>query len=342
MRAWIEKVGPQSSYWCSIGFFTRVSEMYNMSPDDLSDQFKFGSYLDEETCGVMELFFVASCFKSPVTVNMGMLFWVFAREMIRVRISDVDQLNALLWGQLLSQTILVLDPVVFALDCLLPGIDVVLSIEGTTSDPSLSTDGTKRKPVIMVPSNTSLVFYNSARLSSLDIQRLDVPNSQRRDSVFTFKGMRGDRREVRIADMSLIGGGVSIDKYDFVRCTSVSVSNSDVGVSVKNVRDFYFGGGYRSSREHFVAPRFVECDLAMSFKTVCRVICEEMYVSRCKTVFKASVSDDFLVRRATFDCCKCLGEVLMTPGLYPLFYETMVGLFLNRVSHCTALADSLM
>lgn len=331
MRTWIEKVGPSSSYWCTISFFTRVSEIYKTPLDNCKDQFKFGSCLDEDTNGVMEILFAASCFMSPRLVNMGSLFWVFTREIIRVNVSSVDQLNSLLWNQLLPQTILALEPIVYCLDCLLPGIDIVLSIEGIPQAPhgKLAPSTDKKRPVIMIPSNSSLVFYNNARLSCLDIQRIEVPHAQRQDNALTFKAVRGDRREVRLADICVTGGGIRIEKYDFVRCACISVTGATVGLTIRNVRDFYFGGGRRSSHGHFIDPKIEQCGIAIAIKPACRVICEEVSVSDCGTVFSVSVSDDFLVKRATLQRCGSMGEVFMTPGLRPVFFETMVWIFFN-------------
>ncbi len=328
MRLWIQKVGPveDTMHWSSTGFYQCISNMYKMDPSALCDQFVFGSSLDSEAKGVMDVLFAAGCFNTPVVELMGSLFWVFAKELIRLYVSDVDFFNLLIWGQPLPQTVLVLAPVVFSLDCMLPGVESVISIEGTVNKDEKTGEETSEsvsRSTIMVPGNTCMVFFNSVRMSGLDICRFLVPYAPQCERAINITGRVPAGKTVRFVDVDMTGGGLSITNIDSVCCLGLSIRDAKTGVSVKHVEEFFFGSGGR------YIPVLTNCELAFSLAGLSKASFEEAEFRDSHVVFHARVTNLFEVKRVAVTKCTSMGQVLMNPGNAPMFYRVMVRLIVS-------------
>lgn len=314
--------------WCSSSFYVCISKMYKVNVSDLNSAFSFGTVLDYETKGIMEVLFAVSCFRSASVEAMGSLFWTFARELIRIQVHDVDYFNLLLWGQTLPQTILVLDPIVFQLDCMIPGIENVISIEGTANSSHGVNDleGSVRRSTIVVPTNTSMVFFNSVKISGIDVKRFLVPYSPVCERCISMTTPVSCGKLVRMMDVEIFGGGVNMSNYESVCCLGITIHEAKTAVSVKRVKDFFFGSGGRD------APLLDRCELLFMLDGVSKACFEELHFKECRMVFHANVPDLFEVKRVAMTKCDSIGQILMKPGNNPFFYRTMVCLL--AVSFC--------
>lgn len=306
--------------WCSSSFYVCISKMYKTNASDLSSVFNFGTVLDYETKGIMEVLFAVSCFRSASVESMGSLFWIFASELIRIQVHDVDYFNLLLWGQTLPQTVLVLAPVVFQLDCMIPGIENVISIEGTAnSSQGVNILGDSvRRSTIVVPTNTSMVFFNSVKISGVDVKRFLVPYAPVCDRCISMTTPVSGGKLVRMMDVEFFGGGLNVSNYDSVCCLGLTIHEAKTGVSVKRVQDFFFGSGGRD------APLLDKCELIFLLDGVSKACFEELRFNDCRVAFHANVPDLFEVKRVFMTKCDSLGQILMKPGNNPFFYRTMV------------------
>jgi len=294
--------------------------MYKTSASELDSFLSFGTVLDHETRGIMEVMFAVSCFRAGSFESMGSLFWIFVNELIRVQVKDVDHFNLLLWGQTLPQTVLVLAPVVFVMDSMLPGIEHAISIEGTANPDAGTTTNADyvRRSTIVVPSNTSMVFFNSVRILSVNFKRLVVPYFPVCERCITMTTPVSSGCIVWLANMEMFEGGIHVTNYDSVNCLGLTIREAKTGMSVKRVQDFFFGSGGRE------APVLEKCELAFFMERVNRACFEDICLNQSRVAFDANVSDLFEVRRVAMIQCGSLGQILMKPGNNPLFHRIMV------------------
>ncbi len=318
----------ETLHWCSTSYYACISRMYKTSASELASFLSFGTVLDHEARGIMEVMFAVSCFRAGSFESMGSLFWIFVNELIRVQVKDVDHFNLLLWGQTLPQTVLVLAPVVFVMDSMLPGIEHAISIEGTANPDADTTTNADyvRRSTIVVPSNTSMVFFNSVRILSVNFKRLVVPYFSVCERCITMTTPVSSGRIVWLANMEMFEGGIHITNYESVNCLGLTIREAKTGVSVKRVQDFFFGSGGREP------PVLEKCELAFFMEKVNKAYVEDIRLNHIKVAFDVSVSELFEVKRVAMIQCGSLGRILMKPGNNPLFHGIMVRGFSFSVS----------
>lgn len=323
VAAWVKNVGTvdQTLHWCHDELYAHICTMNGMNDDDFQHQFVFGSSLDHATVGVMEILFAASCFECPIVVDMGKLFWVFCRELIRIRVSDVDQLNFLLWGQVVDQTVLVLDPVDFHLDSMIPAIQSVISIEGSFVT---SREGYNHYTTVYMASHSSLIFHGNARVSKLIIKRFEVLGAAKTPFSMIFEGVWGEERKVYIYMLMLHDGGCRVKSYNEVHCDCLMVDDAVVGLHAESIKRIYVQQQGHAQAPQGFHPGFSMCETALTLKFVNHFVCTGCYFKNCFVVWDGRIASVCVVQDVSIMGCVHMGEILMSPGHHPSFVGVTV------------------
>lgn len=320
-------------HWSSGKFFSVVKTIFSTPSQERKFQFLLGSNLDDELHGVMDVVFAASCFPKPDVAAMGQMFWIFAKALLRVYVSSTDELNFLLWGNLLPQTVLFLAPTVFYLDSLIPPIETVLTIEG-----SMHEDESRAMTEIKIHCNGTLIFRADTRIIGVFFHRMQSrPNGvDSISSMLSFIGKREAPLNITLTLVKISKGGVLLTKCGRVWLQGVSVFRSIAGFLLETVDEFVFNRYPVSETDTaFKDVGIFNCNFAFSFHDVKTVELTHIRVHGVENVFSGSVLDTFLMSTSCIDSCASMGNLLMISDIRPVFQSVMVKIwnFLVFVYH---------
>ena len=325
-------------HWASKELFYRVFTTNDMPLQELQTQFNFQSLLDDSAKGVMDVMFIASCFQLPVVLELGELFWIFAREVIRLRVSTVDHLNFLLWDSVLPQTVLVLDPVTFFLDTLLPPIKNQITIQGTVVENQLENQSnvveTVARSILDVSSQASLIFLSDVRLCTLVVRQVDSPGTKLVESVIQFMGFGARSLSVYMNGVELINAGCSVVNYENVHCNHLYVTDAVVGFLGTNIGNLYLTGTHTHLLDNSVQPGYLFCDTAFCLKDVSNFVCTNQTIYQCKVIFDVRIARVCVIEDAVMCQCDHMGELLTSANCTPSFVRCKVSLRLPVVFMC--------
>ena len=314
IEKWETNVGSIDStlHWVKEELHYHIYCMNKMSLDMLQCEFSEQRTLDKLATGVMDVLFISACFKLPSVDAMGPLFWIFARELIQLHLASVDQLNSLLWGLVLPQTVIVLEPKKYALDSLLDPIIVPLTIQGQQTDQGVTT--------VEVSSQTSLVFFNNARLDKIRfVQTLPV-SMPPTEFIVKFSGYGGCKLVASMTDVEFVRAGFSVQFYNRMQCNHVFVSRAVIGIHARNVEQLSILG-YGSNEMCDSPTGFDACALGMQFMDVDLLLIENQAFSGTEKIFHACVKTSCIVRNCSADNCPNLGTILMAGHATPVFVD---------------------
>ena len=313
-------------HWANDLLYYTIHDTNKQPLVSLQKQFCFNSPLDTVTKGVMDVMFAASCFQLPIVIELGQLFWMFARELIRLRVSTVDHLNFLLWGVVLPQTVLVLDPVTFTLDSLIPPIKTQITIQGRvetqTSDDEVFETSTRT--ILLVPSNSSLIFLSDVRLCTLTVKQVENPAYRQSECVLQFLGFGPRALNLYMNGVELVNAGCSVVNYDKVHCNHLSVTDAVVGFLGTNIKDLYLTGTHTHLLETEVKTGFYFCDTALSLRDISTFVCAKHTIFNCHVVFDAKISKVCVVEDSAIYECTHMGELLTCSNCVPSFVSCKV------------------
>lgn len=314
-------------HWCGNAMFSRVTAMHKMSLKDLHVEFSFGSRLDQAIGGVMDVMFVASCFEFPVKDCMGSLFWILARELILVRASTVDQLNLLLWKKPLPQTVLMLDPIPYFVDSMVPHIDHQISIQGTVVEkdnedesPGLLTART----LILVASTSTIIFRNSVRLSALQVIQVETSGARQMEYVLSFIGTGARNLSVSLQAVDVRNAGCFVTQYSKLSGNHFGVTNASTGLALRDVDQVFLTATHQRLAYNGFNSWFSHCEVAFSFFGVSTFVGANVFVFECHVVCDVKVKNIFVLENSRFQKCFAWGEILSTPTCIPSLYRNEV------------------
>jgi hypothetical protein len=321
ISAWVNRVGgvEETLHWVKNSLFSRVNCVKYMTLPNMARELQCNSALWAIAYGVMDVMFVTSCFQLPVMQRMGDLFWVFAKEIINLRIQSGDMLNSLLWGMVLPQTIICLPhtPTGFVLDSLLDPISVDVTIQGC--------ERSAGRTVIYVYSHTSLTFLSGARLNGITfVHRASSSPMAKVGTVLQFCGWKLSPLEVFMNDVVVECGGVCLSDYHVVHCNHLFVRNAPVGVSVSGVNRLFITGISIAGISGGDNTGFDSCETALRIRNVCEVSLGRIVVSNCARLFDAEVGDIFVFGNSMILKCGEIGSILMPVGRRASFINLVV------------------
>lgn len=324
LREWETNVGPitKTLHWSSNEFIVYVRNLFPLSSQERRKQFVFGSDLDDELLGVMDVAFAASCFMKSDIASMGQLFWIFAKELLRVYVSSTDELNFLLWGTLLPQTVLFLAPITFYMDCMIPPIETVMTIEGT-----VCADGSSPCTEVRLQSSECLIFRANTRITGIVFRRTGLRTSHA-NAPNTFLGFVGKKDAPVHVCLSLVqafDGGLYFMKCGKVKLRGVAVSNAISGLMLDTVEEFVFNRFPGAETDtSFSDVGVFNCYNAFSLDGVKSVEMNGIRVRNVQNVFSGSVSDTFVMGTSCIDSCRSMGNLLVFSNIRPVFQSVLV------------------
>lgn len=328
LDAWHSAVGDTEStlHWCGDALFARVAHMNSMSLDELKRELSVGSLLDRSITGIMDLMFVTSCLEFTGPSVMGTLFWAFAREIIRVRVSCVDQLNLLLWKRPLAQTILVLDPVPFFIDSMVPYIETVLSIQGTIvrSNEQDSHEGSTARTILMIASTSTLLFRNSVSLSALQVIHVEASGSRQMEYALSFVGNGLAGLSLALQAVEVRNGGCFVTHYHQVNANHFGVINASTGFNARNVDQLFITATHKRLADIGFDSCFLHCEVALNMVGVSTFVGTGLTVAQCHVICDAKIKKIFVLENSHFEKCFAWGEILSSPTCTPSLYNNEV------------------
>ena len=330
IQNWEANVGPVEStlHWVGEDLYYHIHCMQKMSLETLQNEFREQRDLDRLATGVMDVLFLSSCFKLPSVVAMGPCFWVFARELIQLKLSSVDHLNSLLWGLVLPQTVIVLEPKKYALDSLLDPIAVPLTIRGQKDDQGVTT--------VEVHSQTSLIFFHNTRLHRLRFVQAPSVSVPSTDFLVKFCGFGGCKLTAFMVDVEFVCAGYSVQNYLQVQCNHVHVSRAAVGLSAYSVeRLSILGCDSEVMCEGHTG--FNGCGIGIQIMDVDHLLVENQVFSGTEKIFHACVKTSSEVKDSNADACVSMGVLLMARHFTPVFIDFEVFTFCVCGSHTCVL-----
>ncbi len=299
-----------------------------MTPRARRSQFCFGSDFDDELRGVMDVFFAASCFQKPSIHRMETLFWFLAKEFISLHVDSSDKLNFLLWGSLLPQTVLTLAPIMFHVDSLIPPIEVMLTIEGTsTSVPKDDLVEGSFSSEVLLPSNMGMIFRSDARIINVTFRRLGLSTLPYVNNLLSFVGKAGVRNDVYLNTVQVYDGGLNAIRCNKVHGRGVVVFGATVGVSLDTVADFVFTEFVSDGASRFPEAGIFSSRIAFSFHQVDGVEIDSIRVSSVGHVLVGSISNMFVMSNSCIDYCSCMGHLNVLSDIRPVFHTMLVRFF---------------
>lgn len=328
MSDWEAGVGnvDETLHWVKEPLFLHVHRMKCMPLRSAVLEFHTNSDLWRLAYGVMDVMFVTSCFKLPVMANMGNIFWIFARELICLQVQSGDMLNSLLWGMVLSQTVIHLpsSPVgaeFFEIDSLMDPISAEISIYGCRRGEGRTT--------INVCSHASLVFLSSVRLSSITFNhQKSSEHLWKVDSVLGFHGWKMSPLNLSMNDVIVQNGGVSISDYTFVHCNNLFVKNAAFGVRAVGVKRLFITGIVMEGGSG-VFTGFSQCETVLRTQNVREISLGRLVINDCPRLFDVEVSEIMVFGNSLVARCESMGSIMMPVSLRASFINIVVSLF-----HC--------
>jgi hypothetical protein len=332
ISAWVDGVGAveETLHWVKDSLFSRVNCMKYMTLPNIARELQRNSVLWGVAYGVMDVMFVTSCFKLPVMQRMGDLFWVFAKEIIKLHIQSGDMLNSLLWGMVLPQTIICLphSPTGFVIDSLLDPISADITIQGCEKSAG--------RTIIYVYSHTSLTFLSSVRMNSVTfVHRASSSPMPKVGTVLQFCGWKLSPLEVFMNDVFVECGGICLSDYHVVHCNNLFVRGASVGVSVSGVTRLFITGISIEGVSGGDNTGFDSCETGLRVRNVREVSLGRIVVSNCARLFDAEVGDMFVFGNSMILKCGEIGSILMPVGRRASFVNLVVRL-------CSSFLDALM
>lgn len=334
---WINKIGSmeKTMHWAKEELYHQIHRMMRLSDEKLAFELHPGSITDSMTNGVMDVMFLASCFNFPLVRVMGDRFWSFTKELINLQVSSSNHLNSLLWGLVLPQTVVILDAKRYEMDPLLTPISVDITIKGSyleTASHSLQSDQVVEKTVLAVNSETKLFFTASARLMGITFEQVHYSSlvSKRSDTVMEFMGWGFDPLVLFMKDVHLVNAGCSVSAFDKVHCSQCSVTDSELGFHVTNVKDLFFSGGdLFYPKGSGVKTGFFNCELSLYVRDVFYLLVCQQHFDHCDTVFDFKVQNRCIVENCKISSCNCMGAIMTSPNCTPSLIDLVVSLSLS-------------
>ena len=313
-------------HWCSNQMFARVTAMHKMSLKDLHSEFQFGSRLDRVMVGIMDVMFVASCFEHPYVLSMENMFWIFAQEIILVRASNVDHLNLLLWRKPLPQTVIMLDPIPYFIDSMIPHIDDTISIQGTVveTDDGETSSILSARTLIMVPSTSTLVFRGNVRLSVLQVMQFETSGGRQMEYVMSFIGSGVEGLTVSMQAVDVRNAGCFIAGYSKLSANHFGVTNATTALSARDVDQIYLTATHKRLADNGFNSWFSYSDVAFDFFGVSTFIGTDVFVFECHVICDVKMKKIFVLENSKFHGCTAWGEILSAPTCSPSLYHNEV------------------
>jgi len=308
-------------HWVDPSLYKTINSMKSLSIEELQAEFQTpGSRLCAGVTGVMDLMLVCCCFRLPLVMEMDHLFWHFARALVLLDVDSVDTLNSLLWGLVLPQTVLVLEPKQYNLDSLLVPIFVPITIRGTKDQARLQTT------TLGIYSQASLVILNHVRFWHLTVARVITANVMpASDFLVKLTGWDGCNHKAYFWDVEMCDGGISCVLYDLLQCNRLIVRGAECALAVYATETLCVRGW----DHHVLLPSersaFDQCTLAIKAKDVANVKIEDVKFSRLFEVFNVRASNVCLIENALVSpTCMRLGRILMPQNAACVFTDVEV------------------
>ena len=323
LQSWSEQVGcmDDTLHWVDPSLYKTINSMKSLSIEELQAEFQTpDSRLCSEVNGVMDLMLVCCCFRLPLVMEMDHLFWHFARALVLLDVGSVDTLNSLLWGLVLPQTVLVLEPKQYILDSLLDPIFVPITIRGTKDQATLQTT------ILGVYSQTSLVFFHHVRFWHLTFARV-VTASIMPPSDFIVKliGWDGCKHKAYFWDVEMLDGGISCIFFDLLQCNRLLVKGAECALAVYSTKTLCVRGWDQHTLLPSERSAFDECTLAIKAKEVVHLKIQDVKFSRLFELFNVRASHVCSIEKSIISpTCMRLGRILMPEDSPCIFTDVEV------------------
>lgn len=333
VATWVKNVGRvrKTLHWASEPFYFYLHGMLSMSLQDVQAEFKQGSRMDGLSKGVMEVMFWVSCFQPPVVVALGDCFWDLARELIRLQVSNVDQLNYLFWGGLIPQTVIVLEAREYQMDSMIPPIKADISIEGCVcpvehtnlSEEHVQEDETRT--VLRISSHSSLIFTGSVRLLNLTVSQSEMSSVHTLSEVsMKFIGLEPDHATIVMDGVKMCSAGCSVSNYSKVNCNHFSVTGAMAGFIGYNIKSLHMAGSQTHLENPSFKTGFFFCDTAMLLRDVTSFIVTKQTFYENNVVFDMRVRAVCIVEDSVIARCDHMGEIMTSVNCHPTFIRVVV------------------
>jgi len=336
MDRWVEHVGPkdESLHFVKPGAFTDFEHMMGLDLEGQRTLFQHHdspiSLLGHRTQGVMDTLFAASCFQLPSVLAMGRHFWLLARALVLFEVSNSDQLNSILWGLVLPQTVVAMDAEEFYMDSLLDPVHVPMKLKGCV--------GHLRMTTLYVQSDSNMIFFDDVCFENVCFLHTpphpDRCVSRLRKFVVELRGVCSFQTNVPTAvavlkHVEFSYGGLRVYRYGDVLCEDVHFHDAKCGLSLHDV-------GCVSLESHFLGlgtdpfSGFDYCDLALSAEKVGSLDLEDQSFNGVLQIFDVEIFSEFeMVTCYISDADTYIGKITMPEGCDPVFHGITVSLFMN-------------
>jgi hypothetical protein len=335
---WVKNVGPveHTMHWACEELFSFVFKLMKMPLPELETQLKFRSQLDSMTNGVMEVMFVASCLEFEMVKEMGSLFWVFTRALVTLDVSSGDQLNLLLWENVLPQTIIQLEAKEYILDSLLPQIHTTLTIQGVEPDPSQEMQGgdsededvmENKSTVLMVHGQAVLTFTGNVRIYHVTIQHLSSDAVRDSNSVVSFYAAADTPCTVFMNNVAIVNNGCSVVNYTNAHFNNCSITSAVYGFLLFNIEKVYIMG---TGDLGAVEPKKVgvfSSQTAICARDIRSLMLRRQIFFQNDVVFDSRVSSSCILENVAIVDCTHMGEMLSSAKCTLTFIDVVVSFF---------------
>ena len=319
-------MGPMDAtmHWASDQLFSYIHSLSKRDLPELQSEFTRCLTMDGVTTGVMEIMFLSSCFSLPRVKAMDSRFWYLAKHLITLQLGGLDRLNSLLWGLVLPQTVIQLEPQEYYLDSLLPPISVALTVQGKRTSNASTT------VIIYNQSCLKVLASDGIRLLDLDFVQGEAdhsyhlghqePPTEPHMYVLEILGGNWTNPHVYLSGVTFTGAGFKAKNLAGLNCNHVFVRSAEVGVLLENVREAKFMGCAPGVESHGLNG-FHECDIAFMCTDVWQITLSDVKFESVTVLFEMCVRDAISIRDSKSIDCDEMGFLLMPGCRAPQFWN---------------------
>jgi hypothetical protein len=335
---WEQRVGPMEAtmHWASDQMYGWIHRANTRDLASLQLEFTRRRFLDPVTTGVMEVFFVSSCFQLPRVKAMGQRFYALANRIILLSLTTTDDLNLMLYDVVLPQTVIMLEAHTYHLDSFHPPITVALTIQGCRTEQGSTS--------LVIYCQSALKVWSKEGIRFYDIDFAQGPSSAvaPADWLLDICGDRWCNPVVHLSCVTFSGAGFKVTDVGSLYCNFVAVDQANVGVCMDHVRDIIFVGSNDKEVARTTHAGFENCELAMRATDCYRLSIAHQTYGDCKSVFDMCLRETCLVRDSIIDECNKLGCILMAGCRCPVFTNVQVDQGIDGFSErCLCIASDI-
>jgi hypothetical protein len=322
-------------YWSCPKVLRLIQKMSVMTMSELTIQYIFKDCLLVHMKGVADVMFVASCFQSPYVVELGDLFWAFAKEIILMRIDNSDDLNLFLCGEVMPQTVVVLAPVLYSLDSHMPAIPVDIVLKGSDK----GVEGSQYSQTVIRFFDSGLLFTASAVIRNICF--VLGGNASPLACAFQVRGSNKKKTNAVFDNIHITGAGVRASNCNSVETHKLGIDQATVGFYARNVETVSM---YSHEKDGICSEKsyFRDCDTAFYIPSVGSLICDLQLCYNCKQIFHVCVDKKAMIIGCDFVTCGKLGQILGAEDAVLCVYNNHVSFFSLSCAIYPGVSDVLL